>query len=158
MTHPRLPHEDFEVAADVAYSHAEVHAASGLLFRYAEDGTGYAVGLREIGRERIPSSVRGSAVLQLYRLERDGGSRSRAKNILGCRSGVLRGSRWCARDRDIWVYDNDMKTPVLSEYDPKIRSAGLILAARTCRTKERRADRERQGVSRMISRGPSVST
>ena len=41
-------HHDFEVAADVAYSHDAPHAAAGLLLRLGEDAAGYAVGLREI--------------------------------------------------------------------------------------------------------------
>ena len=49
MLHGMRMRRDFEAAVDVAYVHTEAFAAAGLVFRYSEqDGTGYAVGLREV--------------------------------------------------------------------------------------------------------------
>lgn len=53
-------HHDFEIAADVGYSHDEAHAAAGIVFRFAEDSTGYAVALRDIEKGVHPESGRGN--------------------------------------------------------------------------------------------------
>ena len=92
MLHGKHQRRDFEAAADVAYSHTEAHAAAGLLFRFSEeDGTGYAVGLREVERgthDKLGPWER--PVLQLYRWDKGGWKLLQESKVTGCRSGVPR--------------------------------------------------------------------
>jgi hypothetical protein len=120
-------HRDFEAAADVAYAHTAAQAAAGLLFRYAEDGTGYAVGLREIERGGDPKfGPWERPVLQLHRLDRDGWKLLQESKVPGCRSGVPRRLKVVCRGPNVWVCYEDMDTPVLAEYDPEYDRAGLV--------------------------------
>ncbi len=118
---------DFEAAADVAYSHTEPHAAAGLLFRYAEDGTGYAVGLREVEKGTDPAfGPWERPVLQLHRLDKDGWKLLQESKVQGCRSGVPGRLKVVCKGPDIWVYYEDMGTTVLTEYDPEYDRAGSV--------------------------------
>lgn len=124
----REQHRDVEVAADVAYSHTEAQAAAGLLFRYSEqDGTGYAVGLREIERgtdEKFGPWER--PVVQLFRWSKDGWKLLQESKVEGCRSGVLRRLKVICKGPEIWVYYGEMTTPVLTEYDPELDRSGFV--------------------------------
>jgi len=127
MLHRSDPQRDCELAADVAYSHTEPHAAAGLLFRYAEDGTGYAVDLREIERGVHPESGPWERpVVQLYRLGKDGWKLLQESKVPDCRSGLLRRLKVVCKGPNIWVYYQDTTTPILTQYDPLYDRAGLI--------------------------------
>lgn len=120
-------HHDVAVAADVAYSHDEAHAAAGIAFRLGEDATGYLVGLREVEEGVHPEyGPWERPVLQLFRKDRDGWTLLQESKVAGCRSGVLRRLKVVCRGPDIWAYYEDMATPVLKEYDDRYDRAGAI--------------------------------
>lgn len=128
MLHDTRPPRDLEVAADVAYEHTDAHAAAGILFRYSPaDGTGYAVGLREIERgthDRLGPWER--PVVQLHRWDRGGWTLLQESKVEGCRSGVPRRLKVVCQGPNIWVYYEDMGRPVLTEYDPEYDRAGAV--------------------------------
>ncbi len=128
MLHGKHQDRDFEAAADAAYFHTEAHAAAGLLFRYSEnDGTGYAVGLRELERgthDRFGPWER--PVLQLFRWDKGGWKLLQESKVEGCRSGVLRRLKVVCKGPNIWVFYEDMRRPILTEYDSEYDRAGLV--------------------------------
>jgi len=118
---------DFQVSADVAYCHDGPHAASGLLVRYGDDGTGYAICLREIEKGIHPDHGPWERpVLQLFRLDPDGWELLQESKVIDCRSGRLHRIRIVCRGPNIWVFYAGMARPFLSEYDPKYVRAGWI--------------------------------
>jgi hypothetical protein len=120
-------YHDFEIAADVGYSHDEAHAASGLLFRYGDDATGYALGLREIEKGVHPEfGPWERPVLQLFRLDRDGWKLLQESKVMGCRSGLMGHLKVVCRGPNIWVYCEDMATPVLKEFDERYDREGSV--------------------------------
>jgi PA14 domain/Cellulase (glycosyl hydrolase family 5) len=128
ILHGRQERQDFEAAVDVAYSHNGAHASAGIVLRYSEsDGTGYAIGLREVERgkhETLGPWER--PVIQLYRWDKGGWKLLQESKVPGCRSGVLRRLKVICRGPNIWAYYEDMKTPVVAEYDPEYDRAGLL--------------------------------
>ena len=128
MLHDKHQRRDFEAVANVAYSYTEAHASAGLLFRYSEEhGTGYAVGLREVERgthDKLGPWER--PVLQLYRWDKGGWKLLQESKVEECRSGVLRRLKVVCKGPNIWIYYEDMKTPILSEYDSEYDRAGLV--------------------------------
>ena len=128
MLHGKPQRRDFEAATDVAYSHTEAHAAAGLLFRYSEeDGTGYAVGLREVEQgthDKLGPWER--PVLQLHRWDKEGWKLLQESKVEGCRSGVLRRLKVVCKGPNVWVYYEDVNTPIFTEYDPEYDRAGLV--------------------------------
>ena len=126
LLHPERQ-RDCEITADVAYSHPEPQAAAGILFRYREDGTGYAAGLREVEKGVHPEyGPWERPVLQLYRWDRDGWKLLQESKVMGCRSDLLRRLKVVCRGPNIWVFYEDMETPTLSEYDPEYDREGQI--------------------------------
>ena len=96
LLHKGRQYRDFEAAADVSYSCLEAHAASGMVFRYKEDATGYAVGLRELEKGVDPKfGPWERPVLQLFRFDRDGWKLLQEAKVLGCRSGLHAPTEGC---------------------------------------------------------------
>jgi hypothetical protein len=119
--------QDGTVEADVAYEHDAPFAASGLLFRIGEDFTGYAVCLREV--EKGVSKEFGPwerPVIQLFRLERSGWKILQESKVMGCHSGVLRHLKVTCSGPNIFVYYEDMETPILKEFDQQYDRAGQV--------------------------------
>ena len=126
LVNGQQPH-DFELAADVAYSHTEAQAAAGIAFRLGEDSTGYLAGLREIEKGVNPQSGPWERpVIQLFRKDQDGWKLLQESKVMGCRSGLLRHLKVVCRGPNIWVFYEDMTTPILSEFDDKFDRAGAI--------------------------------
>ena len=119
--------QDGTIEADVAYEHDAPFAASGLLFRIGEDFTGYAVCLREVEKGTDPEyGPWERPVLQLFRMERAGWKLLQESKVMGCRSGLLRHLRVTCQGTDIFVYYEDMETPVLREFDDHYDRAGRV--------------------------------
>jgi hypothetical protein len=109
----------------VAYEHDGPFAASGLLFRIGKAFTGYAVCLREV--EKGTDAKYGPwerPVLQLFRMDRDGWKLLQESKVMGCRSGLLRHLKVACHGAEIFVYYEDMETPVLKEFDERYDRAG----------------------------------
>ena len=120
------PH-DFELTADVAYRHDGPHAASGLAFRLGDDRTGYAAGLREIENGVHPEfGPWERPVVQLFRIDRDGWKLLQESKVVGVRSGRMSRLKVACRGPDIWVYVDDMATPILKEFDDRYDRAGAV--------------------------------
>ncbi|MEK7951954.1 PA14 domain-containing protein [Luteolibacter soli] len=114
MTRQDFTGQDFEVTANVAYLSNEPHAAAGIQFRIGDDRTGYAVGLREV--EKGEDWER--PLLQLFRMDREGGWKLlQESKVMHCRSGELRKLKVQCHGADLFVYYEDMKTPVIREFD-----------------------------------------
>ena len=127
LLHKQGQRRDFEAAADVSYSCPEAHAASGIVFRYRDDATGYAVGLREIEKGMHPEfGPWERPVLQLYRFDRDGWKLLQESKVMDCRSGRLRRLKVVCRGPNIWVFYEDMETPVFRQYDAEYDRAGWV--------------------------------
>ena len=121
------PARDVEVVADVAYAHDEAHAAAGIMVRVGEDATGYAVGLREIEKGVHPEfGPWERPVLQLFRMDRDGWKLLQESKVMGGRSGRLRRLKVVCRGPNLWVFDEDMATPTLTEFDDRYDRAGSV--------------------------------
>ncbi len=119
--------KDVEVSADVAYLSDEPHAAAGLAFRLGDDATGYAAGYREVEKGVDPKlGPWERPVVQLFRIDRDGWKLLQESKIEGARSGKLRRLKIVGRGPEIWVFDEDMKTPVLKEFDNTYDRPGLV--------------------------------
>lgn len=115
------------VEVDVAYEHDAPFAASGLLFRIGEDFTGYAVCLREVEKGKHPEyGPWERPVLQLFRMDRAGWKLLQESKVMGCRSGLLRHLKVACNGADIFVYYEDMETPVLKEFDEQYDRAGRV--------------------------------
>ena len=153
------PQHDFEVSAEVAYHHDEAHAAAGILFRFREDFTGYAVGLREIEKGIHPEfGPWERPVLQLFRLDSDGWKLLQESKVLGCRSGLLRRLKVVCRGPNIWVFYEDMATPVLKEFDDRYDRPGSVgLWKDHAGNRPLRQRRDRRAGSRHAS-GPAFRT
>jgi hypothetical protein len=127
LLHKKRQVHDFEVSADVSYSYTETHAASGLVFRYKEDATGYAVGLREVEKGVDPKfGPWERPVLQLFRIDRDGWKLLQESKVMECRSGRLRHVKVVCRGPNIWVFYEDMNAPVLRQHDAEYDRAGWV--------------------------------
>ena len=97
------------------------------MIRYKEDTTGYAVCLREIEKGVHPHfGPWERPVLQLLRLDPGGWKTLQESKILDCRSGLLRRLKVICRGPNIWVFYEDMKTPVLTEHDSEYERAGYV--------------------------------
>ncbi len=115
--------QDVEVTAEVAYLSGNPHAAAGIQFRIGEDRTGYAAGLREV--EKGPDWER--PLLQLYRMDREGGWKLlQESKVMNCRAGELRKLKVQCKGPDIFVYYEDMETPVIREFDDGFTRAGKV--------------------------------
>ena len=127
MLAKQTPPRDFTLAADVAYSHTAPHAASGLVFRLADDRTGYAVGLREVEKGEHPKfGPWERPVVQLYRWDRDGWKLLQESKVAECQSDRLSRLKVVCRGPNIYVFYQDMKVPVLKEYDERYERAGRV--------------------------------
>src|SRR5260221_4392981 len=119
--------QDGVVEADVSYEHDAPFAASGLMFRMSEDFKGYAVCLREVEKGTHPQyGAWERPVLQLFRIDGDGWKLLQESKIMGCRSGLLRHLKVACRGADIFIYYEDMKTPVLKEFDDRYNRPGRV--------------------------------
>ncbi len=119
--------KDVEVTADVAYIHDQAHASAGIQVRIGADGRGYAVGLREIERGADPRHGPWERPLvQLFRMEADGWKLLQECKVTDCRSGELRKLKVQCKGNDIFVYYEDMDTPVIREFDDKAPHAGRV--------------------------------
>lgn len=115
------------IEAEVAYEHDSPFAASGLLFRVGEDFTGYAACLREVEKGTHPEyGPWERPVLQLFRMDRTGWKLLQESKVMGCRSGLLRHLKVVCHGADIFVYYEDMETPVLKEFDERYDRAGRV--------------------------------
>jgi hypothetical protein len=118
---------DFDVTVDVGYKHDEAHAAAGILFRFADDSTGYAVGLREIEKGADPNfGPWERPVIQLFRMDRDGWKLLQESKVMGCRSGLTRHLKIVCQGPNIWVFYEDMTRPILKEFDDRYDRAGSM--------------------------------
>lgn len=125
LVYSRERYCDFEVTAEVSYSHDESHAAAGIVFRYNEDSTGYAVCLREIEKGKHPRfGPWERPVLQLFRMDREGWKFLQESKVMDCWSDILRQLKVLCRGPNIWIFYQDMSNPILTEYDPKYNRAG----------------------------------
>ncbi|HEY1123423.1 MAG TPA: hypothetical protein VGE67_17540, partial [Haloferula sp.] len=123
MTRKDFTGQDLEVTANVAYLSEEPHAAAGIQFRIGEDRTGYAIGLREV--EKGADWER--PVLQLFRMDREGGWKLlQESKVMGCRSGELRKLKVQCHGADLFVYYEDMETPVIREFDDTYIRPGRV--------------------------------
>lgn len=128
----RLERKDFfaadvEVTADVAYHHDAPHAAAGIQVRLGEDGTGYAVCLREVERGVDPKHGPWERpLLQLMRMEAGGWKLLQEAKVMDCRDGELRKIKVQAKGPDLFVYYQDMETPVLREFDNVYQKPGKV--------------------------------
>ncbi|MFT3786334.1 MAG: hypothetical protein QM770_09220 [Tepidisphaeraceae bacterium] len=78
LLHDSAARTNVDVSADVAYVCDETHAASGVLARIADDGTGYAASIREVEHGVDPHDGPWERpVVQLYRVDRTGWCSSR---------------------------------------------------------------------------------
>ena len=119
--------KDAEVSADVAYSHDEAHAAAGIVFRFKDDATAYLACLREIEKGVHPEFGPWERPgLQLFRMDRDGWKLLQESKVMDCRGGRLRRIKVVCRGRSIWVFYEDMTTPVLREHDPEYDGPGRV--------------------------------
>ncbi|MES2922812.1 MAG: PA14 domain-containing protein [Verrucomicrobiota bacterium] len=119
--------QDVEVTADVAYVHDAPHAAAGIQVRLADDGTGYAAGLREI--ERGVDTRHGPwerPLVQLFRMEAGGWKLLQEAKVMNCRSGEMRKLKVQCKGSDIFVYYEDMQTPVIREFDENFQRPGRV--------------------------------
>lgn len=117
--------QDGEIEADVTYDHDGPFAASGLMFRVGEDSTGYAACLREV--EKGVDAKHGAwerPVLQLFRIDKDGWKLLQESKVMGCRSGLPRHLKIACHGTDIFVFYEDMVTPVIREWDDHYNHAG----------------------------------
>jgi hypothetical protein len=111
----------------VAYESDKPFAASGLLFRIDEDFTGYAVCLREVEKGVHPQHGPWERpVLQLFRKDPRAWVLLQESKVMECRSGLLRHLRVICRGPQIFVYYEDMETPVLKEFDDRYNRAGRV--------------------------------
>jgi hypothetical protein len=118
---------DGMVEADVAYEHDAPFAASGILFRMSEDFRGYLVCLREVEKTAHPEHGPWERpVLQLFRIDGDGWKLLQESKVMDCRSGLLRHLRVACRGEDIFVYYEDMETPVFREFDNRYNRPGRV--------------------------------
>lgn len=109
------------IEADVAYEHDAPFAAAGLLFRMEADGTGYAACVREVERGVHPQhGAWERPVLQLFRMDGAGHGWTllQESKIMHCRAGLPQHLKVICHEEDIFVYHEDMQTPVLKEHDP----------------------------------------
>jgi len=118
---------DFEFSADVAYHHDQPHAGVGILFRFRDDFTGYAVCLREIEKGVHPQfGPWERPVVQLFRIDRDGWKVLQESKVMDCRSGLSRRIKVICQGPNLWVFYEDMETPVLKEFDDQYDRPGMI--------------------------------
>lgn len=116
---------DGSIEADVAYESDKPHAASGLLFRMADDFTGYAVCLREVEKGEHPKfGAWERPVIQLFRKDAGTWALLQESKVMGCRSGFARHLKVVCRGADVFVFYEDMETPVLKEFDDRYNRAG----------------------------------
>ncbi|MBL9142516.1 MAG: hypothetical protein JNM99_02440 [Verrucomicrobiaceae bacterium] len=97
--------QDGVIEADVTYEHDAPFAAPGLLFRVAEDFTGYAVCLRQAEKGSDP--IHGPwerPVLQLFRIDNNGCKLLQESKVMGCRSGLSRHLRVACHGPDLFVF------------------------------------------------------
>lgn len=119
--------QDGVVEADVAYESDKPFAASGLLFRIGENFTGYAVCLREVEKGEHPHfGAWERPVLQLFRKDANAWKLLQESKVMGCRSGLLRHLKVACRGADLFVYYEDMDTPVLKEFDDRYNRPGRV--------------------------------
>lgn len=119
--------QDAEVTADVASMHDGPHASAGIQVRLGDDGMGYAVGVREI--ERGVDARHGPwerPVLQLFRIEPTGWKLLQECKLLNVRDGRLTKIKIQCKGPDIFVYHEDMETPVIREYDDALVRSGKV--------------------------------
>lgn len=110
--------QDVVLEADVTYEHDAPFAASGLMFRVADDATGYAACLREVEKGTDPTHGPWERpVLQLFRMDKDGWKLLQESKVMGCRSGLSRHLKVQCHGEDIFVFYEDMTTPVFREWD-----------------------------------------
>jgi hypothetical protein len=127
LLHESAPRRDVELSADVAYSHPEAHAAAGLLFRFREDATGYAVCLREVEKGTHPRfGPWERPVLQLFRFDPDGWKLLQESKVMGCRVDLPRRVKVVCQGPCIWVFYEDMAVPVLREFDDRYDRPGAV--------------------------------
>lgn len=120
-------YRDCQVSAEVAYSHNKAHAATGIVVRFKDDGTGYFVCLRDMEKGSHPRlGPWERPVLQLFRRDRDGFKLLQESKVMGCRSDLRRCVKVVCRGPNIWVYYENMETPVLREYDAEYDRAGRV--------------------------------
>ncbi len=118
---------DGVVEADVAYEHDAPFAASGLLFRISGDFRGYAACLRDVEKATHPEHGPWERpVLQLFRIDGDGWKLLQESKVMGCRSGLPRRLRVACAGNHIYVYYEDMGTPVLREFDDRCSRPGRV--------------------------------
>jgi hypothetical protein len=119
--------QDGVIEADVSYEHEEPFAASGLMFRMSEDFKGYAVCLREVEKGTHPQyGPWERPVLQLFRIDGDGWKLLQESKVMGCQSDLLRHLKVACRGADIFVYYEDMGTPVFKEFDDRYNRGGRV--------------------------------
>jgi len=114
--------QDMEVTVDVAYVSEEPNGAAGIQVRVKDDGTGYVIGLREMEKGKDWERP----VIQLHRMEKDGWKLLQESKVMNCRSGELRKIKVRCKGADIFVYYEDMETPVLREFDDVHESPGGV--------------------------------
>ena len=118
---------DFVMTAEVTYSHNDAHAAAGLLFRYRDDRTGYAVCVREIEKGAHPElGPWERPVIQLFRFDTDGWKLLQESKVEGCRSNRPNRLKVACKGPMIWVFYEDLTSPVFSEFDSVYDRSGSI--------------------------------
>jgi hypothetical protein len=119
--------QDVEVVADVAYIHDAPFASAGIQVRLGENGSGYAVGLREVERGVDPKwGPWERPLIQIFRMEKDGWKMLQEAKVMNCRAGGMRKIKVQCKGPDLFVYYEDMQTPVLREYDDHYQKAGGV--------------------------------
>ena len=129
MLYGEKERRDFEVSADVGYS---AHRGSRRgrppvpLFRERR----HWIRCRPAGNRaqgRTPSLARGSGRSSSFTgWDKGGWKLLQESKVEGCRSGVPGRLKVICKNASFWVYYDDMKTPILTEYDPEFDRAGLI--------------------------------
>lgn len=113
--------QDVRVEAEVATHHDAPFAIAGVAFRMGDDGGGYLAGVREVARGGDP--VHGPwerPVLQLFRVDPKGGWKLlQEAKVTNARDGKLTRIKAVCRGPRIWVYFDDMETPILREFDDR---------------------------------------
>lgn len=113
--------QDVRVEAEVATHHDAPFAIAGIAFRMGDDGGGYFAGVREVARGVDP--IHGSwerPVLQLFRVDRQGGWKLlQEAKVMNARDSKLTRIKAVCRGPRIWVYFDDMQTPIIREFDDR---------------------------------------
>jgi len=118
--------QDVSVEADVATHHDGPFACAGVAFRLGDDGGGYLAGVREVARGNdTKHGPWERPLLQLYRMDRAGGWKLlQEAKVLNARDGKLLPLKIVCRGPRIWVYYDDLTTPILREFDDHYVRAG----------------------------------